>query len=121
MARTNFGGGGMVAAAPMAVYDKTPAGEFRRAFETGAITNAGDPSKMAQAIIDSVFTNPAPRRLTLGSDAYAMIRSALVDRLAALDAQRAIAVSTDVEDEPVGALGAKEARHAMSVSAIAPC
>jgi hypothetical protein len=29
-----------------------------------------------------------------------MIRTALVDRLAALDAQRAIALSTDLEDEP---------------------
>jgi NAD(P)-dependent dehydrogenase (short-subunit alcohol dehydrogenase family) len=106
MARTNFGAGSMVSAAPMAVYDKTPAGALRRAFEAGAVPNAGDPRKMAQAIIDSVFTNPAPRRLTLGSDAYAMIRSALIDRIAALDAQRAIAESTDVEDEPHGADGA---------------
>ena len=54
---------------------------------------------MAQAMIDSVYASPAPRRLSLGSDAYAMIRAALTDRLAALDAQRAIALSTDVEDD----------------------
>jgi NAD(P)-dependent dehydrogenase (short-subunit alcohol dehydrogenase family) len=99
MARTNFGGGSMVAAEPMRVYDDTPVGEFRRAAAAGLIPNAGDPKKMANAMIDSVYANPAPRRLVLGSDAYAMIRAALVERLAALDAQRAIALSTDVEEE----------------------
>jgi hypothetical protein len=39
---------------------------------------------------------PAPKRLTLGSAAYTSIRAALVGRLAALDAQRDIALSTDV-------------------------
>jgi NAD(P)-dependent dehydrogenase (short-subunit alcohol dehydrogenase family) len=102
MARTSFGGASMVAAEPMAVYDATPVGDFRRAAAAGQIPNNGDPRKMAQAMIDSVYAKPAPRRLTLGSDAYAAIRTALTDRLAALDAQRAIAVSTDVE-EPAGA------------------
>lgn len=99
MARTNFGAGSMVAAEPMAVYDDTPVGDFRRAAAAGRIPNNGDPRKMAQAMIDSVYANPAPRRLTLGPDAYSMIRSALTDRLVALEAQRAIALSTDVEDE----------------------
>ena len=99
VARTNFGGGSMVAAAPMAEYDDTPVGEFRRAFAAGAFPTPGDPRKMAHAIIDSVYCRPAPRRLTLGSDAYSMIRAALVERLAALDAQRAIALSTDFEDQ----------------------
>ncbi len=114
MARTNFGAGSMVAAAPMQIYDKTVVGDFRRAFASGQVRNVGDPRKMAQAIIDSVYSNPAPRRLTLGSDAYAMIRAALVDRLAALDAQRAIAHSTDFEDEPKSASQSRdnaEAEH----------
>jgi NAD(P)-dependent dehydrogenase (short-subunit alcohol dehydrogenase family) len=113
MARTNFGAGSMISAEPMAVYDNTPVGDFRRAAAAGQIVNNGDPRKMAQAMIDSVYSNPAPRRLTLGSDAYAAIRTALADRIAALDAQRSIAFSTDVEDEPsANELTTKEeARH----------
>lgn len=101
MARTNFGTASMVAADPMPVYDQTPVGNFRRAAAAGQIPNNGDPRKMAQAMIDTVYASPAPRRLTLGSDAYAAIHAALTDRLAALEAQRAIAESTDVEDEAV--------------------
>lgn len=69
---------------------------------------------MAQAIIDSSYANPAPRRLILGSDAYVAIREALTDRIAALDAQRAIALSTDAEDELQVAPNAlhEEADHA---------
>lgn len=52
---------------------------------------------MARAMIDSVDRSPAPRRLALGSDAYGHIRTALEDRLAALDAQKDIALSTDTE------------------------
>lgn len=98
-ARTNFGSGSMISAQPMKVYEDTAAGEFRRAFAAGQFPVPGDPRKMANAIIDSVYCRPAPRRLALGSDAYAMIRAALVERLAALDAQRAIALSTDFEPE----------------------
>jgi uncharacterized protein (DUF1778 family) len=36
-------------------------------------------------MIDSVARSPAPRRLTLGSDAYTKLRAALVEWLAALD------------------------------------
>jgi hypothetical protein len=50
---------------------------------------------MAQAMIDSVDRNPAPKRLTLGSDAYRLVSAALSDRLAALEAQKDIALSTD--------------------------
>jgi len=111
MARTNFGAGSMIAAAPMPAYDQTPVGDFRRAAAAGLIPNAGDPVKMAQAIIDSAYADPAPRRLTLGSDAYAAIRAALVERIAALDAQKAIALSTDVEDSEAAAIGAGEVQH----------
>jgi len=97
-ARTNFGAGSMIAAEPTAVYDRTPVGEFRRAAAAGLFPSLGDPHKMAHAIIDSSYCRPAPRRLALGSDAYTMIRAALVDRIAALDAQKAIAQSTDFEE-----------------------
>ncbi len=93
-AATSFGSG-LVSPPPMAVYDNTPAGEMRRAVASGAFALLGDAGKMAQAMIDSVDCSPAPKRLTLGSDAYARVRAALVDRLAALDAQKDIALSTD--------------------------
>lgn len=95
-AKTSFGSG-LVTAPPMAVYEDTPAGEMRRAVAGGAFSVPGDPVKMARAMIDSVDRSPAPRRITLGSDAYTKIRAALVGRLAALDAQKDLALSTDVD------------------------
>lgn len=102
LARTNFMGGSMVSGQPMEIYDATPVGDFRRAVTQGLVPNNGDPVKMANAMIDSVYANPAPLRLALGSDAYSTIRGVLTSRLAALDAQKAIALSTDVEE--VGSL-----------------
>ena len=96
-ARTSFGGG-LVSPPPMAVYDDTPAGEVRRAVAGGTFAISGDAAKMAQAMIESVDRSPAPRRLTLGSGAYARIRAALADRIAALDAQKDIALSTEADD-----------------------
>jgi NAD(P)-dependent dehydrogenase (short-subunit alcohol dehydrogenase family) len=58
----------------------------------------GDPAKVAQAIIDSVDISPAPKRLTLGSNAYEAITAAWRDRLAALERQRDLAYSTDADD-----------------------
>lgn len=80
----------------MSVYENTPAGEVRRAVAAGAFPLPGDPDKMAQAMIDSVDIEPAPLRLTLGSDAYRDVRAALAGRLAALDAQRDVALATDI-------------------------
>ncbi len=96
-AKTSFGGG-LVSPPPMAVYDNTPAGEVRRALSAGAFPVPGDPIKMVQAMIDSVDRSPAPGRLTLGSDAYAKVRAALTARIAALDSQKDIALSTDADD-----------------------
>lgn len=96
-AKTNFGGG-LVHAAPLAVYEDTPAGDMRRALTNGSFAVKGDPDKMVQAMLDSVDHTPAPRRLTLGRDAYAKIRAVLVDRLAVLDAQKDIAFSTEADE-----------------------
>ncbi|XYH93848.1 SDR family oxidoreductase [Sorangium sp. So ce1128] len=96
-ARTDFGRG-LVSPPPMAIYDDTPAGEIRRAVAAGTFEAKGDPDKMAQAMIESADRSPAPRRLALGSGTYASIRAALTDRLAALDAQKHIALSTDADD-----------------------
>ncbi len=95
-AKTSFGRG-LVSATPMAVYEDTPAGDLRRALATGAFAIPGDPVKMVAVMIDSVDRSPAPRRLTLGSAAYTKIRAALMERLAALEAQKDIAFSTDVD------------------------
>lgn len=94
--RTGFRAG-LVSPPPMAVYEGTPAGEVRRAVAAGAFPVKGDAVKMTRAMIDCVDRSPAPRRLLLGSDAYTRVRAALVERLAALDAQKDIALSTDVE------------------------
>ncbi|WP_405080998.1 hypothetical protein ACI48J_26730 [Paenibacillus chitinolyticus] len=58
----------------------------------------GDPDKMAQQIIRRVDQGEGPIRMALGSDAYEQIRSALLDRLAALEAQKELAYSTDLDD-----------------------
>ena len=73
----------------------------------------GDPAKMAKIMIDSVDQNPAPKRIALGSDAYTMIHKALTDRLAALEAQKDLAFSTDL---PASAYrGAAASRQATAV------
>ena len=92
--RTNFNAG-LVSPPPMAVYDDTPAGEVRRAVAGGSFPLLGDAGKVVGAMIAAVDIRPAARRLTLGSQAYAGIHAALSDRLAALDAQKAVALSTD--------------------------
>jgi NAD(P)-dependent dehydrogenase (short-subunit alcohol dehydrogenase family) len=94
-ARTQFGSS-LVAAAPMPAYDATPVGDIRRAFAAGAFPVVGDPARMAQAMIDSVSLSPAPLRLALGSDTYDLVRTALASRLAALEAQKDIALASDL-------------------------
>lgn len=96
-ARTEFGGG-LVAPVPMSVYDKTPAGDVRRAFASGAFEIKGDPIKMVDAIIASADQATAPKRLTLGAGAYASIRKALTERLAELEMQKDIAISADSDE-----------------------
>lgn len=95
---TNFAAG-MVTATVLAAYEHTPAGDVRRALANGDFPITGDAGKMVQAMIDSVDQHPAPRRLTLGHDAYTDVRASLVARLAALDAQKDLALSMAVNGE----------------------
>ncbi len=95
--RTEFGAA-LVSPAPMVAYEDTPAGEVRRAIASGAFAIRGDAGRTAQAMIDVAAINPAPRRLTLGSQAYNNVHAALTGRLAALEAQREVALSADVEE-----------------------
>ncbi|MDQ0471317.1 SDR family oxidoreductase [Labrys wisconsinensis] len=95
--RTNFATSSADAADALKVYDQTPAGDFRRMVASAGLAMfPGDPRKVASAIIASADQSPAPKRLTLGSDAYALVHAALTERLAALEAQKALAHSTDV-------------------------
>ena len=96
--RTNFASTSADAGKILAVYDKTPAGDFRRlAASAGLAMFPGDPRKVASAIIASADQSPAPKRLTLGSDAYDLVHTALSERLAQLESQKGLARSTDVD------------------------
>jgi NAD(P)-dependent dehydrogenase (short-subunit alcohol dehydrogenase family) len=96
--RTGFTGHGRDLAPPLPAYAHGPVGRLRAAIENDAVRYPGDLRKMAQAIIDSAATRPAPLRLALGSDAYRLIRTALRRRLRDLDAQADLARSTDAAD-----------------------
>ncbi|SHK54650.1 SDR family oxidoreductase [Paraburkholderia terricola] len=99
--RTSFASSSADMAQALDVYDKTPAGEFRRMAATAGLAMfPGDPRKVAAAIIASADLQPAPKRLTLGSDAYALVHEALTERLAMLEAQKELAHSTDVNEAP---------------------
>ncbi|MEI2416844.1 SDR family oxidoreductase [Orrella sp. JC864] len=87
----------LVSPPPMAVYDDTPAGAVRRAVASGEFAVTGDVRKIARAMIESAGSQPAPRRLLLGAGAYERVRAALQERLHALQAQREVACSTELD------------------------
>lgn len=95
-ARTAFGSG-IVNAAPMEVYATTPAGQIRAGIAAGSFEIIGDPAKMAQAIIDCTDRATLPKRLALGSSSYAAIGAVLHGRLAELEANKAVTLSTDID------------------------
>jgi NAD(P)-dependent dehydrogenase (short-subunit alcohol dehydrogenase family) len=82
--------------APLPAYEGTPAGTAHALLKDTNRLSGGDPAKMAQAMIDSVDRVPAPRRLVLGSDSYAIISEALAERLADVEAQKDMAALTDI-------------------------
>lgn len=61
-------------------------------------TMPGDQAKVVAAMIRTGDLEQPPRRLLLGSDAYELVHTALSDRLAAYEAQKQTAFSTDVVD-----------------------
>ncbi len=99
-ARTEFRFGSSKLAAPMEAYKGTPAGMVQTFIKDTSRLPIGDPSKMVRIMIDSVDQNPAPKRLVLGSDSFKAMQKALSDRLAAVEAQKDLAFSTDF---PAGA------------------
>jgi len=94
-ARTEFRFGGAKLGPKMDAYDGTPAGMTRVMLQDTSRLPIGDPAKMVKLMIDSVEQNPAPKRIVLGSDSYTVIHKSLTERLAAVEAQKDIAFSTD--------------------------
>ncbi|MEE1798852.1 SDR family oxidoreductase [Streptomyces sp. JV176] len=76
------------------VYRDHAVGRIRRHLET--ITESdlpGDPAKLAAAVYDTTRHPSPPLRLAFGSDTYGAVRTALTERLAALEAQKDLAES----------------------------
>lgn len=98
-ARTNFVGG-VVQPEPIEAYDGTPAHDTRDAALGGDWVITGDPVRMVDAMIATADAPEMPLRLALGATSHTAIREALTARIAALDAQREIALSTDTDYTP---------------------
>jgi NAD(P)-dependent dehydrogenase (short-subunit alcohol dehydrogenase family) len=91
---TNFGAG-LDQAVAMAVYDTTPSGDIRRHVTSGSFAINGDAALSVNAMIEAGDVEHPPLRLALGSTAYENIEAALVRRLEAIRAQKAIAFGAD--------------------------
>jgi NAD(P)-dependent dehydrogenase (short-subunit alcohol dehydrogenase family) len=94
---TDFLRSSLSVAPRMDAYRDGPVADLRRYVTEVRDAESGhgsDLGRVADAIIGST-AGPAPLRLTLGTDAYEAIHRALSDRLAALEAQRSLAASTD--------------------------
>jgi NAD(P)-dependent dehydrogenase (short-subunit alcohol dehydrogenase family) len=89
--RTNFGTG-LDRAAALPCYADTPAGELRRALDSGYFEFA-DAAKTVEAMLVTIDEEKPPLRLALGKFAYEHIRDALTKRLASVEAQKVIALS----------------------------
>ena len=94
--RTTFGTNIVIASA-LAVYDGTPVGMVRRAVAERSF-QFSEPAKLVEAMINSADQSPAPHRLVMGSGAYDRVRTALLERLAALDALKDISLGVDSTD-----------------------
>ncbi len=95
-ARTGFRFDSAQAGKPLPAYADTPVAAVHAALSDRSRLPIGDPAAMVRLMIDSVDQSPAPRRITLGSDAYAILHKALSERLALLETQRDLAFSTDL-------------------------
>ncbi|WP_161960202.1 SDR family oxidoreductase [Xanthomonas campestris] len=93
-ARTNFGAALERTALPPD-YANSPVDALLRALDDGSWVITGDPQRMVDAMIACTEQTTPPLRLVMGTAAYHAIHAALSSRLAALEAQRAIAFSTD--------------------------
>ncbi|MFJ8025873.1 SDR family oxidoreductase [Streptomyces sp. NPDC096311] len=77
-----------------AAYRDNAVGQTRRYLETADDSVfTGDPARLAAAIYDTTRHPNPPLRLTLGSDTYHAIHTALTERLTALETQKDLAAS----------------------------
>jgi NAD(P)-dependent dehydrogenase (short-subunit alcohol dehydrogenase family) len=98
-ARTDFAGRSLTMGPAKAEYAGTPASYVREmAGSRPRSAIPGDVHKMVRAMIDAADAAETPRRLLLGSDAYRLVHTALADRLAFVEAQHDLSVSTDADD-----------------------
>ncbi|MCD9008081.1 SDR family oxidoreductase [Luteimonas sp. XNQY3] len=88
---------GVVRPATMAAYDGTPADDVRRGIDSGAFAVTGDAGKVVDRMIEMIDQGATPLRLALGASAFDGIHAALRQRLAALEAQKAIAYSVELD------------------------
>lgn len=95
-ARTNFRSNGAQLGEQLEAYKSTPAAMVHTMIKDTSRLPVGDPAKMSAIIIGSADQEPAPKRIVLGSDSWGIIRKALTDRLAAVEAQQVSAALTDI-------------------------
>lgn len=88
---------GTVRPPTLAVYDGTPADDVRRGIDSGAFAVTGDAGKVVDRMIEMIDEGATPLRLALGASAFDGIHAALRQRLAALEAQKAIAYSVELD------------------------
>ncbi|WP_027348744.1 SDR family oxidoreductase [Halotalea alkalilenta] len=93
---TNFVSG-VVRPPTMAVYDATPADDVRRGIDSGAFPVTGDAGKVVDRMIEMIDEGTTPLRLTLGASAFDGVHAALQQRIEALEAQKAIAYSVELD------------------------
>jgi NAD(P)-dependent dehydrogenase (short-subunit alcohol dehydrogenase family) len=93
--RTDFTGRSKEMTTELPAYRDTPVAAVRRTVESRFARYPGDLAKMAAAIVDAATRPVPPLRLALGSDAYRLIRDGLTARLAELEDQKDVAMSTD--------------------------
>lgn len=99
-ARTEFRFGSSKLGTKLDVYQGTPAGMVHEMLADRSRQPNGDPAKMVARMIASVDQTPAPKRLVLGTDSFNALQRALTERLAAVEAQKETAATTDL---PAGA------------------
>ncbi|AEX53386.1 SDR family oxidoreductase [Rahnella aquatilis] len=91
---TEFGAG-LDHAILLPCYEKTPAGDVRRAIASGDFAIKGDAVNTVRAMITATDEVNPPLRLALGSTAYASISQALTERMRVLEAQKDVTFSAD--------------------------
>lgn len=95
-ARTEFRYGSAKVANLMPEYDSCHG--FLNMLDASKGLAPGDPSKMAERIIESVDKTPAPMRMVLGSQALSATITRLKERIADYETQTDLAASTDIKE-----------------------